>query len=360
ARITLQTPEGEKTVPLDRVMRVAPKKRPTVGAPSGVRVELVDGSVVLGNTFTVDKGQAVLTRGKETLTIPARDLRCVQLGKLDDKTAAQWNRLVDEASTADGDRLITRKGDALNYHDGLLGDVTDDRVSFTLDEQVLPVKRSKVFGLIYRQPAGRKLEKTLGQLTEASGANWAVAAMSLKDGALQVTTPAGLDVAVPLEQLVQLDFSQGKIVYLGDLKPESVRFWPYFGDPKNVPQRAEFFRPRSDRALSPDPLRLGGKEYTKGLAVHSRTQVEYLLPGAFSRLKAIVGIDDRARPAGHVRLEIRGDDRVLYERAFGGSDPPEALDVDLSGVRRLTILVDFGNGLDVADHLDLCDARIVK
>jgi len=34
--------------------------------------------------------------------------------------------------------------------------------------------------------------------------------------------------------------------------------------------------------------------------------------------------------------------------------------VDLTGVRRLTILVDYGNELDVSNCVDLCNAKIIK
>ena len=43
-----------------------------------------------------------------------------------------------------------------------------------------------------------------------------------------------------------------------------------------------------------------------------------------------------------------------------GLEPARRIEVDLTGVRRLTILVDFGDFGDVGDHLDLCDARLVK
>ncbi len=75
---------------------------------------------------------------------------------------------------------------------------------------------------------------------------------------------------------------------------------------------------------------------------------------------ATVGIDDRVRPRGNVRLEIEGDGRPLLDAPVTGADPPRPVDLDLTGVGRLTILVDYGEDMDVADHLDLCDARIVK
>jgi hypothetical protein len=37
-----------------------------------------------------------------------------------------------------------------------------------------------------------------------------------------------------------------------------------------------------------------------------------------------------------------------------------SLTLDLQGVKRLTVLVDFGEDLDVADHLNLCEAKLVE
>jgi hypothetical protein len=62
-----------------------------------------------------------------------------------------------------------------------------------------------------------------------------------------------------------------------------------------------------------------------------------------------------------VRLVIRADENVVLEQTLTGEDEePLAVDVDLTGARRLSILVDFGDKTDIADHLDLCEARIIK
>ena len=55
---------------------------------------------------------------------------------------------------------------------------------------------------------------------------------------------------------------------------------------------------------------MGGKEYRKGLAVHGRTEMTYRLPDRFRRFQAVVGIDDRVRPQGSMRLVVRGDRRA--------------------------------------------------
>jgi hypothetical protein len=43
-----------------------------------------------------------------------------------------------------------------------------------------------------------------------------------------------------------------------------------------------------------------------------------------------------------------------------GRDKAFPVDLDITGVKRLKILVDFGEEMDIADHLNLCDARLTK
>jgi hypothetical protein len=160
--------------------------------------------------------------------------------------------------------------------------------------------------------------------------------------------------------VVQIDFSGGKIAYLSDLKPESVRWAPFFGVGKSLPAVEQFYAPRQDRGFDQNSLRLGGKDYPKGLAVHSRTELTYRLPEGFCRLLAVAGIDDAVRPNGKVRLVIRGDENILLETVVTGDHLPEAIDLDITGVRRLVILVDFTDAVNIGDHLLLCDARITK
>jgi hypothetical protein len=57
---------------------------------------------------------------------------------------------------------------------------------------------------------------------------------------------------------------------------------------------------------------------------------------------------------------IRGDQRVLFEADVTGTDLPRPLDLDVTGVRRLSILVDFARDLNVGDQLLLCEARVIQ
>ena len=102
------------------------------------------------------------------------------------------------------------------------------------------------------------------------------------------------------------------------------------------------------------------QQYDRGLAIHSRSQLVYRLTEPYRKLTAVVGIDSRLQGRGNLVLVIEGDDKELFRRDISGKDAPLPLDLNIEGVRRLKILVDFGESLDVADHLNLCNARIIK
>lgn len=108
------------------------------------------------------------------------------------------------------------------------------------------------------------------------------------------------------------------------MKPESMSYEPLVPKPKIVAESVDRrYRPRFDQAMEPGPLRLGGREYFKGVAVlHSRSSVVFLLPEPFAKLTAVVGIDDRVRPHGNVRLVIHGDDRILFDKNIAGTEEP--------------------------------------
>ncbi len=359
-QVTLETPDG--TVALDPktlmtlVQKPAPEK-PEVELP--MRVELVDGSSLAARQYTVTGGKArIALAGGLTIELPTAGVASVRLMAPSAEVAGEWSRIAEKPPEAD--LLVIRKEKAIDYHKGVLADVNQQTVKFNLDGDILPVKRSKVYGLVYCHPEGKALGEAICRITDAAGSQWSVSSLAMP-GEVHWTTPAGAKVTSPLVMISKIDFSSGKVVYLNDLEPDSVDFTPFFGSADDLPMLAKFYAPRNDKNLESAPLSIDGrKKYDKGLALHSRTRLVYRLPGRFSRFKAVVGIDAGVRPLGHVRLVIRGDDKVLLEADVTGSDPPKPIDLDVTGVRRISILADFGEKLDVGDHLDLCEARILK
>jgi hypothetical protein len=57
---------------------------------------------------------------------------------------------------------------------------------------------------------------------------------------------------------------------------------------------------------------------------------------------------------------IHGDDRSLLTADVEGGQAPREIKLDIAGVKRLKIVVDFGQNLDTGDWLNLCEARLIK
>ncbi len=359
SQIAVQTNEGQKTWDLKRLaeIRFGPPFDNKVAPP--ISVELVDDSRLALESVTMEGGTTrVKLLRADSLEVPNATIRLVRFSPPGDSPAVAWEKILAAAATHDV--LMIKKGDVVDYHAGILHRVTEDTVEFELDGERLPVRRGRVFGVVFHHPSGRELPASLGTLSDRTGSTWSVRSITVEGDAIEWSTPTGIAMRRSLADLVLLTIRQDTVVYLSDLKPDSVEWTPYFGLARELESRRAFFAPRFDKNLHGGPLQIQGQRYAKGLCIPSRTEMVFQLPERFTRFMAVVGIDDAARPLGHVRLVIRGDQRVLLDMAVAGTDPPRAVDVDLTGVRRLTVLVDFGDDFDVGDLLNLCEARLLK
>jgi hypothetical protein len=358
-RLTVAAESGRVSIPTAKLLTLVPKEKPPAAGVPGVVVQLADGSVIRGRHYLADGSRArIALADGEVVEAPTEMVQTVLCGA--PRTAelqSDWARLT--GMKTDADLLIVRSGSGLDYQKGVLHDVTEDVVRFDLDGKVLPARRAKVFGFVYHHGAAAEMPPAICRITDAAGSLWLVRSLSLGKK-LQWTTPAGVSVAQSCENIARIDFSAGKLLYLSDLKPDSIAWKPYFGVREPPAAMKRFFAPRFDRDFDSPVLRLGRVDYPKGIALRSRTELVYRLPERFSRFLAIAGIADAVRPDGKVRLVVRGDDKVLFEAVFAGSDDPRPIDLDVTGVRRLTILVDFEDGINRADHLLLCNARVSK
>ncbi|HEU5396648.1 MAG TPA: NPCBM/NEW2 domain-containing protein, partial [Verrucomicrobiae bacterium] len=121
----------------------------------------------------------------------------------------------------------------------------------------------------------------------------------------------------------------------------------------------------NNRSIGGNPLTLDGVVYTNGIGTHAIGGNEYNLGGVVSRLHATVGVDDEVGANGSVIFQVIADGRKIYDSGIlTGGGPSKTVDLDLTGVRRLTIgVTDTGNDVsgnrNSNDHSDWADAYVV-
>jgi len=380
-QLTLKTDQKKQAeFEVSKLLSMTPKNAPSPSKERAkVWVTLTDGSRLLASSLTIKADVVTIhALGLGETKIPVHTIHAIRLkkvGKLEVRLAKQWRDILDTKAT--GDIVVLRKtatkktGDietsvtSLDYFEGIIHDITQDKIEFEFDDEIRKIDRKRVEGVIYLHKTTAKLPKVVCSITDAAGSRWNVASLDLKDQDIQIQTSGGIKRTLPWNVIRNFDFSSGKVAYLSDMKADSIEWKPFLNVGETSEKLSQMFLPRKDRSFSGQPLSLGAgwrsvRTFKKGLAIHSRTQMTYRLSGDFSRLKAIAGIDPSVRKSGHVRLIISGDSKELFNQEIAGTDKPVAIDLDIRGVRRIKILVDFGKNLDIGDHLNLCNARVVK
>jgi hypothetical protein len=170
---------------------------------------------------------------------------------------------------------------------------------------------------------------------------------------LSMRTLFGVELEIPLAAVESLRFLGGCATYLSDLAYSDYKFEPFL----------DLVWPlRRDRSVSGGFLTLRGIEYPKGLGAHSQCAVSYRLDGKFRRFHTTIGIDDETAGKGSVVFEVLLDGKSAYQsNVLTGASPPVVLDrLDVSGVKTLTLRVDYATLGDIQDHADWCDALLIK
>lgn len=375
-KLTLRDGASEHEVTEEQLLGLYCHQQTSDEAPA-ILVELTDGSTLPATNLFCDGAKFTCTLPEQlgapvaTLNLPKEAVKSVRLQAISPENLAIWNEIRQIEHLADV-LVILRKGKSLDHLPGVLGDISGTHVTFNIDGDELPVKRTKVAGLIYyRQPADSTTSQTC-RVFAAGQAELQLANVSLQDEVLTGTTTSGIRFALPFTSISRIDFSGGKLVYLSDLKPDHSKWIPYIGLPLSATSVQSFGRPRYDLGFRGQPLSLRmptrefssysqqTKSYSKGIALRSRTELAYRLPDGFTRFAAMAGIDPELSDIGHCQLVVFGDDEILFDGIFTRNDEPVQIDTSINNVQVLKIVVDFGDNQDLGDILHLCDAKLTK
>ncbi len=265
------------------------------------------------------------------------------------------DRLLDRVTAASGrtDRLLLLNGDQLT---GTINAIRDDQVLVQADVGPLSVPTDRIAAVAFRAPAAPAASPQTRTVWAgfADGSRLRAARLVVDRPAktLHVTLPSGPTFAAAANDLVWLQPLGGRAVYLSDRHADGYRHvpflslrWPY----------------RMDRSVEGRWLRSGGRLYAKGLGVHSAARLTYLLDGSYRRFAADLGVDDETCGGGSVRFRVFVDGQPKFtSEIVRGGGLPLPISVDITGAKRLDLVVDFADRADELDHADWLNARIIS
>lgn len=353
--------QGERvTLPFDSLLEVRFAKSGVAGTPqaNNLSVQLSDGSKLgCSQVILKDRTLVVQTLAAGPIEAPVTAARAICFRELDGAIAEKWNDL--STSQPERDLLIVRNGDVLDRLEGTVSALDEKTLTFLAGDTPVAIDRTKpkLFGVVFSHSPAKEVA-ALCDLKLKSGDHLSVASLKFDSDEIRAGLTSGASVSISTENIEAIDFGRSKIDYLSDIEPRETRHTPLIG---TTDLDSVFIVRRDHSDAGPEtPIRIDGKSYSRGLVIHSKTELDYRLNGNYRRFAAVAGIEQLVRPNGHVVLTISADGKNLFSSEVTGTQPPVPLDLDISGARVLTISVDFGEDWDIADHLALGDARLIK
>jgi alpha-galactosidase len=116
----------------------------------------------------------------------------------------------------------------------------------------------------------------------------------------------------------------------------------------------------ANKSIGGSVITLNGVGYTNGIGVNSYSGLEYRLGGLASRFQADIGVDDEVGTNGSVVFQVFADGLKVYDSGImTGGAPHQTIDLDVTGVNRLTLGVNDADDGTANDHADWAGARLL-
>ena len=293
------------------------------------------------------------TPWQDHLEVPLTRVAGVHLGALERKESVEsFAKRLKTRGSEDVLLAQTKNGEVIAIP-GVLEGVDADKLRFRYQDRTRTMPLRQVEGLIMAaRPESPRPDELHPVFTLPHGVVVSGKWQDLDTSIWKVESAWGQALNLPATEIQGVRFAGGKMTYLSDLTPSKVEETPFFG------HRLSW---RRDLNLLGEPLRMKGRTYARGVAVHSRCALTYDLNGRYSTFEALVGFDDGAKGLGRVDCRVLADGKEVYSNPdLQAAGAPVPLKLRVAGADQLRLLVDFGRGQDTGDRVIWANARLYR
>ncbi len=313
-------------------------------------VELRGGSQLWAKQVSIaDEKARIEGWGGQPLVVPVDLLRSVRLDIETER--AEFNKSL-AAPAAELDRLFIKNDrDQLDSVTGLVESLDAEQLKIDIAGQIRTVPRGKIFGIVFAQPVVAKSEpKFLVKLRE--GSRLGGEKLSLASGKGTLTLGAKSEALFDWSSMEEVTIRSSRMAFLSDLTPAKEEQTPIV----TLPLPAQ-----RDKSVSGGRLNVGVQFFDKGFGVHAHSALNFSTEGKWDLFVAKIGLDSNANGKGDCVFQVLADGKSIFQQRRKGHEMfAEEIKLPITGCRELTLLVEPGVGLDLADHANWCDARLIK
>lgn len=359
-QLTIKADNDTKTIPLADVQEITLKSSGSSSSSdssgksglSNAQLELANNDHFKGSIKKWEEKKisiALAAAPSVTVGVPVDQARQLWLGTSDQVKKAQ---ALNEKPGVDDIAFVVKDDQIIAVRGVSLG-VEGDALKFRFNDEERKIAVNRLAGVTFGRSDDAPVDRAFRQSFQFSNDDVISGAWTglTKDSAT-ASTIWGDAMKLPVKQIAKIRASNGRVVYLGDLKPTQVEQVPYFD--RMLPYQV-------DKSLNGKPLQLTEGPVAKGIAVHSRTVLHYDLGGAFDEFRTKLGFQQPEGKLGDADVRVLGDGKVIFEKKDAKGDQPSTdVNVKVGGVKELVLEVDFGKNQDVGDRVVWGNARLLR
>lgn len=278
-------------------------------------------------------------------------VQSIQLQPLTPVQRTQWESILYSRIAADT-LVLVRSPESLDKIEGIVGDVQTDFVAFEFGGQALNAPRTKLAGLVYYSPAA-KLATTACTVTDVWGNTWNASHAHASQGSdrIELLLACGAKVSLPLECLIELDFSRGSLLYLAEMTPIDQGWKGAIELDTPIPGSEQLFGAQS--VLLP-------KNEGPSLKLQGTGWVTYRVPEGYSKLLGTVLLGSGGNQFTPCRALVKLEEEVVWEQQLTDISQRLDLSVEVRADRRLKIEVLPQSSFPVGDVVVWQQLRLQK
>ena len=341
-----------KIFPLDGLRSIVPSGGgDNASVVSDGRVVLICGSEMAASGIKVFEEEILCSvSGVGEIKLPIDAVRALRFGELIRGSRFQKGLLEWEASR-DLDTIFISGGAELQEVDGLIEEVNQDALIFDREDALQSVPLVRAYGVVLASPLLNEDERPAVILSLAGGTRVRADIKGFRDGQVSLSLVEGVEIVVPWKNVRRISISSERLEYLSDIAPVSASSRPVLA-PDRTWQR--------DRTVSGLPIKIGDQVYDKGLGFASGMSVTFPNEGLHDLFLAEIGIDIDSGSRGDCEFVVMCEDREVFRKRKRGGESAELIKVAITGASEVTLRVDYGEDLDIADHADWGEACFIQ
>jgi hypothetical protein len=322
----------------------------TAVTPGSIEILIAGQGKIFTTNITVNDSTAKVSLVDGTqIDVPLEIIRAIAFKRTERVTKELTNPSDSQdiivVNTAGGEKTVA----------GIFEGLGQGKVSLNFNGKSRKISVEKINGIVLANLGLKPLEGAKIELTDRSQISGRLQQVTDGQAILAVTSTAV--IRLPWTSVTQMELESDNLEYLSNLEPIEFQQKSIF-----APQRSW----QRDRSVESNPLRLHEPNtnsylnFRKGIGTQSFCELKFENTHQFRRFQAVAGIDVETNGRGDCQMSVYADGIQLWSQRITAKTPPASIDVDITGMKVLTLVVEPGRQFDLADHANWADAKFVK